>query len=127
MRRACLLAVLMIAVTPCTTGSGHKADEPPTGSDAQWGGETMNKKIPASADWEQGFPIPRGARRNDALGGATSVRPGRNYTLKVYDVDSGMEAMTAFYERHLPFAAGLWVSPMTERSITAWKRSAPHA
>jgi hypothetical protein len=60
--------------------------------------------IPAAAAWEHGFPVPRAARRNESLGGATSVAPGKNYTLIVYDVDSGIEAMTTFYAYHLPEA-----------------------
>jgi hypothetical protein len=59
------------------------------------------RTIPPPAAWEHGFPIPAGARRNDSLGGATSVAPGKNYTLSVYDIDSGIDAMTAFYEYHL--------------------------
>lgn len=103
-KRACSLAVLMIAVIPCIGTRGQKPEEAPTVSDVQSGNAAMNQTIPEPADWEQGFPIPKGARRNDSLGGATSVGPGQNYTLKVYDADFGMEAMTAFYRRHLPEA-----------------------
>ena len=41
---------------------------------------------------------------NEALGGATTLAPGKNYTLKVYDVEADVSAMMAFYERHLPAA-----------------------
>ena len=51
--------------------------------------------------WEQGLPVPGGARKNDALGGATSLGPGRNVVLTVYEVDSSVDAITRFYERHL--------------------------
>ena len=50
---------------------------------------------------DQGFPVPASARKNSALGGATSVAPGKNYTLTVYDIDAGIETLTAFYESHL--------------------------
>ena len=60
--------------------------------------------IPEPAEPEQGFPIPKGARRNEELGGATSLAPGRNYTIKVYDIDFDTGTITAFYERHLPEA-----------------------
>jgi hypothetical protein len=50
---------------------------------------------------DQGFPVPASARKNSALGGATSVAPGKNYTLTVYDIDAGIDTMTAFYESHL--------------------------
>ena len=53
---------------------------------------------------DQGFPVPASARKNSALGGATSVAPGKNYALTVYDIDAGIETMTAFYESHLPRA-----------------------
>jgi len=72
--------------------------------DVRYESKTMNKTIPELFDWQHGFPIAKGARRNDALGGATSVAPGRNYTLIVYDIDSSQEAMTAFYGHHLPEA-----------------------
>lgn len=32
------------------------------------------------------------------------MAPGKNYTLIVYDVDSGIEAMTTFYAYYLPEA-----------------------
>ena len=60
--------------------------------------------ITEPAEWAQGLPIPRGARRNHSLGGATTLAPGRNYVFEVYDVDASLEAITAFYERHLPEA-----------------------
>ena len=54
---------------------------------------------------EQGFPIPAGARKNTALGGATTLAPGKNYTLVVYDVDDAVDGVSAFYGKHLPDAA----------------------
>lgn len=50
---------------------------------------------------ESGFPIPPGARQNMALGGATSVGAGRDYTVSVYDVDLDLEGVAVFYEEHL--------------------------
>jgi hypothetical protein len=71
-------------------------------------GATMDEAVAAAsmepADWEEGFPIPRGARRNRALGGATTLPPGQNYVIRVYDVDAGLDAAIAFYGRHLPDA-----------------------
>ena len=61
----------------------------------------MNEAIPEPIVAESGLPIPKGARLNRELSGATSVNPGRNYTIAVYDVDTGVEAMTAFYAHHL--------------------------
>lgn len=60
--------------------------------------------VPEPAEPEQGFPLPKGASRNEKLGGATSLAPGRNYTLKVYEIDSEMETIAAFYESQLPDA-----------------------
>lgn len=54
------------------------------------------------AEWVEGFPIPRAALRNNSLGGATTLAPGRNYTLRVYDVNADMRAIIAFYKHHLP-------------------------
>jgi hypothetical protein len=54
-----------------------------------------------TAEWVDGLPLPRGARRNDSLGGATSLGPGPNYVLRVYDVEASMHAITVFYERYL--------------------------
>jgi hypothetical protein len=68
------------------------------------GCELSAQEIPLAAAWEQGFPVPSGARRNEPLGGATSIAPGKNYTLIVYEVDSGVDVMTAFYAHHLPAA-----------------------
>ena len=66
--------------------------------------EVEELTIPEPTAPEQGFPIPKGARRNEELGGATSLAPGRNYTIKVYDSDFDTGTITAFYERHLPEA-----------------------
>ncbi len=64
----------------------------------------VGTETPEPGGWEQGFPIPPRARRNESLGGATSLGPGRNYTLIVYDVGAGMETIVSFYGRHLPDA-----------------------
>ena len=48
-----LLAALVLVTIPVAGGDGGKSDAP--------------------AAREQGFPIPAGARKNTALGGATSV------------------------------------------------------
>jgi hypothetical protein len=53
------------------------------------------------AEWEHGFPIPKGARGNDSAGGATTRGPGANYVLKAYDLAAGLPAIIAFYDRHL--------------------------
>jgi hypothetical protein len=66
--------------------------------------EKAGRTIPAPAAWDEGFPIPASARRNDSLGGATSVAPGKNYTVRVYDTDAVINAMSAFYAHHLPDA-----------------------
>ncbi len=66
--------------------------------------EKVERTIPELADPVQGFPMPKGARRNESMGGATTLAPGRNYTVKVYDVDLDTGTVTAFYERHLPEA-----------------------
>lgn len=75
------------------------------GTDA--GGKAKMQSIPAPAAWEGGFPIPEGARRNQSLGGATSLAPGKNYTVLVYDTEAGIESTAAFYEHHLPDAKRL--------------------
>ena len=80
-----LLAVLLLVTIPVAGGDGGKSDPP--------------------LAREQGFPIPAGARKNTALGGATTIAPGKNYTLVVYDVDSAVDAVSAFYGKHLPEAA----------------------
>ena len=79
-----LLAVLLVTI-PVAAGDGGKSDAP--------------------FAREQGFPIPAGARKNTALGGATTLAPGKNYTLVVYDVDSAIDTVSAFYGKHLPDAA----------------------
>ncbi len=66
--------------------------------------EVEELEIPEPAEPEQGFPIPTGAHKNDSPGGATSLAPGRNYTLKVYDVGADVESIAAFYDRYLPEA-----------------------
>jgi len=66
--------------------------------------EVEELAIPEPAEPVQGFPMPKGARRNKSMGGATTLAPGRNYTISVYDIDSGTGTINAFYERHLPEA-----------------------
>jgi hypothetical protein len=61
----------------------------------------VNEEAPMS---DNGFPIPPSARRNDALGGATSLAPGRNFMIHVYDTDSSLQSVAAFYDEHLPHA-----------------------
>jgi len=57
------------------------------------------------ARWEDGFPIPQGARRIDSLSSATSVEGGRNYSSIVYEIDATIDRVTAFYDRCLSGAA----------------------
>jgi hypothetical protein len=80
-----LLAVLLLVTIPVAGGDGGKSDAP--------------------LAREQGFPIPVGARKNTALGGATTLAPGKNYTLVVYDTDSAVDTVSDFYGKHLPDAA----------------------
>jgi hypothetical protein len=80
-----LVAALMLVTIPVAGGDGGKSDAP--------------------VAREQGFPIPAGARKNTGLGGATTLAPGKNYTLVVYDTDSAIDTVSAFYGRHLPDAA----------------------
>lgn len=47
------------------------------------------------------LPIPPGSRRNEALGGATSLAPGKNYTTRVYETEDGIDSVTEFYQRRL--------------------------
>jgi hypothetical protein len=58
-------------------------------------------QLEGAATYEHGIPIPAGARRNDSLGGASSIAPGKNYTLVVYDVETPIESVTAFYGTRL--------------------------
>ena len=80
-----LLAALLLTAIPAAGGDGGKSDAPVVR--------------------EQGFPIPAGARKNTALGGATTLAPGKNYTLVVYDIESAVDAVSAFCGKHLPDAA----------------------
>jgi hypothetical protein len=80
-----LLAVLLLVTIPVAGGEGGRGDAP--------------------VAREQGFPIPAGARKNTALGGATTLAPGKNYTLVVYDIDSAIDTVNAFYRKHLADAA----------------------
>src|SRR5262245_34006246 len=75
------LASMLLLTLPIASGEGGKID------------------LPASND--QGFPIPAAAKKNPSLGGATTLAPGKNYTLIVYDVEADIESVTAFYESHL--------------------------
>jgi hypothetical protein len=97
------MALLVAVVTPHDRAIGRQAGISGTGADTEPNGPAGSAISPPAA-WEDGFPLPAGARRNDLLGGATSVAPGKNYTLKVYDTDSGIKATIAFYEHHLPGA-----------------------
>jgi hypothetical protein len=75
--------------------------------DAYWKEHGTTQRVdPAQGPdrWEQGLPVPRGARRNDALSGATTLGPGRNMTRSVYDTDAGLDALATFYETYLPDA-----------------------
>jgi hypothetical protein len=67
------------------------------------GGEGGKSDAPVAR--EQGFPIPAGARKNTSLGGSTTLAPGKNYTLVVYDIESAVDTVSAFYGKHLPEAA----------------------
>ena len=77
------LIALLLLTMPAAGGEGGKAEGP-----AQ----------------DHGLPVPAGATKNASLGGATSLAPGKNYTLIVYDIDSPLEAVAAFYSSHLPGA-----------------------
>jgi hypothetical protein len=79
-----LVAALLLVTIPVAGGDGGKSDAP--------------------VAREQGFPIPAGARKNASLGGATTLAPGKNYTLVVYDIESAIDAVAAFYGKHLPDA-----------------------
>ena len=80
--------------------------------------QTVSRALPQPSRWEQGFPIPPEAHSNASRGGATSLSPGHNYTLHVYEVDASLEVMAAFYTRYLPKA--------TRSSIGAeWRFSTP--
>lgn len=75
------LAAMLLLMLRIASGEGGKID------------------LPASSD--HGFPIPAAARKNSSLGGATTLAPGKNYTLIVYDIDADIESVTAFYESQL--------------------------
>jgi hypothetical protein len=92
-----MLAAAAIPASPCAISAGFAA--------SAWADSGYPQEaVPAVAAWEHGFPVPAGALRNGSLGGATSVAPGRNYTLIVYDADTGIDAVTGFYAQHLPHA-----------------------
>ena len=108
--------VLAISLVASMSGAAPAAGATATGGAAQKWGVAM-EKAPEDASralvrgpsvtlaaWDEGLPIPAGARWNDALGGATSLAPGKNYTLRVYDVDLPTHAVAAFYEHHLQAA-----------------------
>ena len=80
-----LVAALLLVTIPVVGGEGGKSDTP--------------------LAREQGFPIPAGARKNTSLGGATTLAPGKNYTLVVYDVEAEVGTVSAFYGKQLPEAA----------------------
>ncbi len=56
------------------------------------------------AEWRSGFPVPQGARKDARRGGATSLAPGKNQVLEVYEVDAGIDVIARFFARHLPDA-----------------------
>ena len=57
-----------------------------------------------AAAQDHGIPVPEGARKNTALGGATTLATGKNYTIIVYDVDSPLASVSEFYGSRLPDA-----------------------
>jgi len=60
------------------------------------------------------LPIPPGSRRNEALGGATTLAPGKNYVRSVYETPESIDAVTDFYQRRLS-----GVAPVREgRTVT---------
>jgi len=60
------------------------------------------------------LPIPPGARKNDAFGGATTLAPGKNYSRTVYETQQEIARVADFYQRRLT-----GVSPVREgRTIT---------
>ena len=68
-------------------------------------GTTQNVKSAGDpAEWEQGFPLPKGALGNGSPSAATSPGPGRNDAQKLYEVAASLETITAFYKRQLPNA-----------------------
>src|SRR3954468_19295398 len=68
-------------------------------------GTTQNVKSAGDpAEWEQGFPLPKGALGNGSPSAASSLEPGRKSTQKLYEVAASLETITAFYRRQLPTA-----------------------
>jgi hypothetical protein len=53
---------------------------------------------------DHGIPVPEGALRNAALGGATTLATGKNYTIIVYDVESPLASVSEFYASRFPDA-----------------------
>src|SRR5262245_43233604 len=49
----------------------------------------------------QGFPLPAGAEPRRELGGATSLGPGANRTIEVFDVPMSLDEAKRFYAEHL--------------------------
>jgi hypothetical protein len=103
-----------IAMAAAADGSHGGATMKRTASDDA---RTAEGTLPAPVAWEQGLPIPEGARRNDALGGATSLAPGKNYTLKVYDIALPVRVVAAFYEHHVPAATRETAGNETKLSV----------
>ena len=58
----------------------------------------------SAAAQDHSFPIPGGARKNAALGGATTLATGKNYTIVVYDLESPFATVSEFYVSRLPGA-----------------------
>jgi hypothetical protein len=95
-----ILAALTLATIAYAVGAVDKQPDDPNRTFVR-GPSASRIELEGAATYEHGFPIPAGARRNDRLGGATSVAPGKNYTLVVYDVESSIESVTAFYGTRL--------------------------
>ena len=53
---------------------------------------------PAAAD---DFPVPPASRRNESLGGATTLTPGKNFIRRVYETDEGIDVVADYYQRRL--------------------------
>lgn len=52
-------------------------------------------------EWQSGFPVPAGARRDKARSGATSLGPGKNHQINAFEIDAPLETVAAFFARHL--------------------------
>ena len=98
-----VIALVVVAAAVSAIGEAASGSETMReGTDT--GGTTRMQSISPPVAWESGFPLPAGTRRNESLGGATSLAPGKNFTIQVYDTDIGIESTNAFYAHHLPAA-----------------------